>query len=128
MINQRKTDFFDNDPQSGGTLLGVETVDQRLYPGQYADISHTLEHQWEGLHTLYVIADDDGTGKGAHLEVNETNNTAHATFNFDNAPPEITSSPKSSPSGHSYALSLETNTITSYESICSKYASNILVG
>lgn len=128
--------FYNADPDSGGILLGTSTVDVRLNPGEYTDISinttllqktpsinttsleeapsintktleetpsinrDTLEEipsinttQSNKLHTLYVVADDDGTGLGTVREIDEKNNKASATFDLYNKSPSITSTP-----------------------------------
>ncbi|MGA1840051.1 MAG: PKD domain-containing protein [bacterium] len=88
-----KVAFYDGDPDSGGTLLGTKTVDIQLNPGEYTDISYINTSSLYKTHTLYVVADDDGTGFGRVLEIDEENNKASATFDLCNTIPTITSSP-----------------------------------
>ncbi|MGA1841276.1 MAG: PKD domain-containing protein [bacterium] len=88
-----KVAFYDGDPDTGGTLLGTTTVDVQLNPGEYADISFINTTPLYKIHTLYVVADDDGTGFGTVGEIDEKNNKAWATFDLCNVSPTITSIP-----------------------------------
>jgi RHS repeat-associated protein len=95
--------FYYGDPDNGGALIGTATVDVRLNPGEYADISINTNLLDEisainptplhNLHTLCVVADDDGTGFGTAREIDETNNKTSATFDLCNTNPSITSIP-----------------------------------
>jgi hypothetical protein len=67
---------YDGDPTAGGALLAVSRTTTRLASGAYEDISFTLSGLLPGEHTFYIIVDDDGTGRGKVLEVNEHNNQA----------------------------------------------------
>jgi hypothetical protein len=70
-----KVAFYDGLPGAGGVLLGVTQTAAALTPGDSADVSVTLASPLTGAHTVCVVADDDGTGKGAASECDETNNT-----------------------------------------------------
>ena len=83
--------FYDGDPNTGGTLLGaVETV-TRLDPGCFEDVAITLPINSAG--DIWVVADDDGTGKGRVSECDEINNIYHPNLVISplNHPPEIVS-------------------------------------
>jgi hypothetical protein len=65
--------FYDGDPASGGTLLGVEPIETSLETGDATSV--TLKGvSLSGNHELCAVADDDGTGKGTIDECNEKNN------------------------------------------------------
>ncbi len=88
-----KAAIYDGDPDSGGILRGTAYIADRLGPGEYAEVAFTLENDISGMHTIYVVADDDGAGTGMVSEIDENNNKAWATFNLCMNPPVFTSSP-----------------------------------
>lgn len=74
-----KVAFYNGDPQNGGILIGTTTIDQRLNPGQYVDVTIPWASPAPVSTEIYVRADDGGTGKGIIFEVDEDNNVAHFT-------------------------------------------------
>ncbi|MFQ5857870.1 MAG: FG-GAP-like repeat-containing protein, partial [Anaerolineae bacterium] len=66
--------FYDGDPAAGATLLGIVQTTQNLDPGEFEDVTFTWTTPGLGLQTVYVVADDDGTGQGTANECDETNN------------------------------------------------------
>lgn len=70
-----KVAFYNADPRQGGTLLGVATTTKRLSPGEYEtvgiEVPATLANS---LGKIWVVADDDGTGRGTVRECDEVNN------------------------------------------------------
>ncbi|MCP4127871.1 MAG: PKD domain-containing protein, partial [Gammaproteobacteria bacterium] len=56
--------FYDGDPGAGGTLLGTAATTRQLNPGEYEDLSLTLNSPQPEILTVYAAADDDGTGTG----------------------------------------------------------------
>ncbi|WP_309243003.1 choice-of-anchor A family protein [Hyalangium versicolor] len=77
-----KVAFFQGNPAAGGTLLGVATVPNTLPAGGSAPVSITLSSPPGGTATVFVVADNDGTGTGRELECREDNNTAAAEVNL----------------------------------------------
>ncbi len=71
--------FYDGDPSEGAVLLGQTVTTVRLEPGDYQDVSIVVPRS--NLGEVWVIADDDGTGKGQVREPNEAYN-AHHTYVF----------------------------------------------
>ena len=59
--------FYDGDPNAGGTLIGTVPLPADLEPGEYIDL--TIDWAMTGFSngTLFVAADDDGTGRGDTL-------------------------------------------------------------
>lgn len=82
-----RVSFYDGDPESGGTLLGVTQTADRIYPGEYEDVSLTWENPVIDLHDIYMRVDDNGAGVEWIRESNEDNNTAHAIVNTGNTSP-----------------------------------------
>ena len=72
--------FYKGDPQNGGTLLGTTVTQSALVSGDYEDVSLVWDAPTYGLHELYVVVDDDGSGQGKIRESDETNNTAFTLF------------------------------------------------
>ncbi|HEX8913739.1 MAG TPA: FG-GAP-like repeat-containing protein, partial [Humisphaera sp.] len=70
-----KVAFYRGNPKAGGTLLGVGQTNDRLNPGYYEDVSVTLAA--DPGNDLWVVVDDDGTGKEAVRECDEGDNTHH---------------------------------------------------
>lgn len=66
--------FYDGDPTAGGQLIDVTRTAIRLPPGVYQDVEGLWIAPLAGAHTVYVVADDDGTGRGTIDECDETNN------------------------------------------------------
>lgn len=84
--------FYEGNPAAGGNLLGVVTLPEVLQVAAYSDISLDVN----GLPgDIWVVADDDGTGRGRVRECNEENNTHHpgAGYGPGNTIPLITSQP-----------------------------------
>jgi beta-lactam-binding protein with PASTA domain len=79
--------FYNGDPASNGVLLGTVQTPARLYPGEYVDLTLPWNQPPVDINTIYVKADDDGTGKGKISESNEENNTAVAEINLGNQSP-----------------------------------------
>jgi RHS repeat-associated protein len=99
--------FYEGDPNSGGTLLGTVQINRRLYPGDYEEVRFTAASPSSGMKEFYVVADDDGTGRGKLFEIDEKNNKAHTFFNL-NFSPAITSSPVTSGAeGEPYSYDVE---------------------
>jgi choice-of-anchor A domain-containing protein len=67
--------FFQGNPASGGTQLGVATLPSVLAAGASAVASITLSPAPGGTADIYVVA-DFGTGTGRELECREDNNVA----------------------------------------------------
>ncbi|GAF74015.1 unnamed protein product, partial [marine sediment metagenome] len=67
--------FYDGDPGDGGSLLGTVLTSERLRPGEFEDVAITLAAA--AFTELWVVADDDGTGKGSVNECDEENNVHH---------------------------------------------------
>ncbi|WP_414654205.1 choice-of-anchor A family protein [Hyalangium sp.] len=73
-----KVAFFQGNPTTGGTLLGVATI-ANVLPAQGSAIATiTLNPAPGGLAEVFVVADNDGTGVGREQECREDNNTASA--------------------------------------------------
>ncbi len=66
--------FYDGEPGNGGILAGVAQTTQQLDPGQFEDVTVTLQSP---VGDLWVVADDDGTGRGTVGECSEDNNAYH---------------------------------------------------
>ncbi|MFN0054206.1 MAG: putative Ig domain-containing protein [Planctomycetales bacterium] len=88
-----KIALYDGDPQVGGQLLGVAATTRRLSPGEYEDVAISLVAA--GIHDLWIVSDDDGTGHGRVGECDEVNNRFATGFSVasPNAAPVFTSSP-----------------------------------
>ncbi len=85
--------LYDDDPAAGGSLLATTLVEERIDPSAYVDVEFTSVDPLKGLHTLYVVADDDGSGNGLVREIDEQNNKTWARFVLCGNPPTIISSP-----------------------------------
>ena len=72
--------FYDGDPEKGGQLLGTLSTTRRLEPGQYEDLSISLSQL--PVNEIWVVADDDGSGKGSVSESDELNNIHHVQVEF----------------------------------------------
>ncbi|NTX09061.1 VCBS repeat-containing protein [Myxococcus sp. CA040A] len=70
--------FYQDDPTSGGTLLGVGILPTVLSAGNSAMVSATLASAPGGTTVVFARADDDGTGTGRETECIETNNAGSA--------------------------------------------------
>ncbi len=66
--------FYDGNPEAGGTLIGVVPTSVRLSPGAFEDVALPWLAPLPGSHEVYVVADDDGSGRGLSNECDETNN------------------------------------------------------
>lgn len=71
--------FYLGDPQSGGNLLGVAHSQSNLTVGRFETVSVTWSNPPIAAHTLFVVADDNGSGSGALTEISEANNKFSAT-------------------------------------------------
>ncbi len=67
--------FYDGDPQAGGNLIGVAWSTIPMAPGMYQDLSVTWAAPTITTHTVFVVADDPGTGTNLYQEINLANNT-----------------------------------------------------
>ena len=65
--------FYDRDPRAGGVLIGVALTSIYLESGFFEDVSIEVTNLTTSG-TLWVAADDDGTGSGKIYELNEANN------------------------------------------------------
>ncbi|MFP2906292.1 HYR domain-containing protein [Pyxidicoccus sp. 3LFB2] len=75
---------------TGGTLLGVATVEDKVDPGAEVLVSLALDAAPGGRGEVFAVVDDDGTGAGRELECREDNNTGSALVGLDcsvNEPP-----------------------------------------
>ena len=70
--------FYKGDPKAGGVLLGTTKTTQKLEIGGFEDVSLTVNEA--SLQNIWVVADDDGTGKGQVNECNEENNRYSEVF------------------------------------------------
>ncbi|MDC0710323.1 HYR domain-containing protein [Stigmatella sp. ncwal1] len=75
-----KVAFYKGDPASGGTLLGVATLDAALPSGGTLTAQLPLSSALQGAHEVFVVVDDDGTGTGRDTECDEFNNSASSTI------------------------------------------------
>jgi RHS repeat-associated protein len=66
--------FYDGDPSLGRVLLGTVTTVTTLNPGGYEDVSLVLPSSLSTTHSVWVVADDLGNGKGIVTESNKANN------------------------------------------------------
>lgn len=66
------TAFYDGDLDSGGSLLAVAATTGWIEPGRFEDVS--VVFSGSAPSSVWVVADDDGTGKGAVSECDEANN------------------------------------------------------
>ena len=64
--------FYDGDPRTGGQLFGTALTSKLLEVGEFEDVSLTVASR--PLNTVWVVADDDGTGVGKVRECDEGNN------------------------------------------------------
>ena len=67
--------FYDGDPRAGGHLIGVARSTAALVPGMYQDLSVTWNSPTITNHTVFVVADDPGTGTNLFQEITLSNNT-----------------------------------------------------
>jgi hypothetical protein len=66
--------FYLGDPAAGGTLIGTAQTLAALEPGESEDVSLAWLAPPPGAQTVFVRADDDGTGLGSVVEGFEDNN------------------------------------------------------
>lgn len=66
--------FYNKAPSQGGILLGTSRVSQTLESGQYEDVRFSLTGSLKDIAELYVVADDDGTGKTSIADFDRGNN------------------------------------------------------
>jgi choice-of-anchor A domain-containing protein len=74
--------FYQGNPASGGTLLGVATLTSSLAAGASRTAAIVLNPAPGGLAEVYAVADDDGSGVGRELECREDNNANSAQLNL----------------------------------------------
>lgn len=80
--------FYLGDPQAGGSLLGVAHSQSNLAVGRFESVGVTWSNPPIAAHTIFVVADDDGSGSGALAEISEANNKFSATVDLTvNEPP-----------------------------------------
>jgi hypothetical protein len=82
--------FYQGNPATGGTLLGVATLPAVLSAGNSAVATLALASAPGGSAEVWAVADDDGTGTGRETECVETNNSGSAPVSLacsTNAPP-----------------------------------------
>ena len=84
--------FYDGDPSNGGVLLDTVETTERLEPGQFEDVMITLAAA--SFTGLWVVADDDGTGKGHVSECSENNNIYRTGARLRFAEPSFTTRTK----------------------------------
>jgi hypothetical protein len=77
--------FYQGDPRTGGVLLGTSKTTKKLEIGDFEDVSLVVNAT--ALDNIWVVADDDGTGKGQVNECDEENN--HYSEVFANSAGEI---------------------------------------
>ncbi|WNG38144.1 HYR domain-containing protein [Archangium violaceum] len=77
-----KVAFYNGDPTSGGTLLGVATLSDALPAGGMAFATAVVSSTSAGTSEVFAVVDDDGTGAGGTTECREDNNTSSATGNL----------------------------------------------
>jgi choice-of-anchor A domain-containing protein len=75
--------FYQGNPASGGTLLGVGYVDAVLPAGAEATVDVAIGSSYSGEMAVWVVADDNGTGTGRELECREDNNTYSEMVSLD---------------------------------------------
>jgi hypothetical protein len=79
-------DFYDGDPQSGGTLIESKNIPEILIHGEEATVSTIWDTTGEGgAHDIYVSVDH----QDIISESNEGNNIAFKTLNIGQANPPI---------------------------------------
>ncbi|EKU96916.1 RHS repeat-associated core domain protein [Leptolyngbya sp. PCC 7375] len=92
--------FYNGDPNEGGELLGTTQTNTRLDIGAFEDVNLTVPAGTVTLENIWVVADDDGTGRGFVNECDEENNFYHVGSQSGEPPeppvnrePEFTSTP-----------------------------------
>jgi hypothetical protein len=82
-----KVAFYQGDPASGGTLLGVSSLPNALHPGSEVSAELRLATAPGARGRVWAVADDDGTGAGGReLECDEGNNTISTDVSLQCAP------------------------------------------
>lgn len=87
--------FYDGDPNAGGTLLGVVPTTLDLDPGEFEDVTLVVTPVLQGIRTICVVVDDNGTGTGSLNECDETNNQCCAVFTSFCCVEDLAARPKS---------------------------------
>lgn len=72
--------YYNGQPGSGGVLLGAAKTTTVLASGDYEDVTLNYNGSLSAIATLYVVVDDDGTGKGAITDFDRSNNTVSMTL------------------------------------------------
>lgn len=67
--------FYSGDPAQGGVFLGQANTAQTLLSGQYEEVSFSYPQPLSDMTALYVVVDDDGTGKHSFNDVDRNNNS-----------------------------------------------------
>ena len=81
--------FYDGDPSTGGTLLGVTETTRDLSPGQFEDVTLALSPAPVNSGTICAVADENGTRDGSVNECDEMNNQCCAELSIVcNRPPD----------------------------------------
>jgi RHS repeat-associated protein len=81
--------FYNGDPLAGGALLGVARTADPLPVGAFADLSIEWLTPPVAVHTLTVVADDQGDGTGFYAEISEANNRFRAAIDLTTNEPPI---------------------------------------
>jgi uncharacterized repeat protein (TIGR01451 family) len=105
--------FYDGRPGAGGVWLGTGMTTRRLQPGEFEDLSLNWPAPPGGDRDIYVVADDDGTGRGTHSECDETNNVHQAILVGPSTPtPTDTPTPTATDTPTNTPTSTATSTFT----------------
>jgi hypothetical protein len=74
--------FYDGNPETGGTLIGIREIITRMEPGTFVDVNLLWNTPSGGTHNIYVVADDDGAGHTRLREISELNNVIYNNVEF----------------------------------------------
>ncbi len=83
---------YNGDPRLGAAFVASTATTRPLSPGEYEDVLLRLPSALEAQGSVYVVADDAGTGSGTIAECDEENNR-HDTGVFLNEPPSVEAGP-----------------------------------
>lgn len=67
--------FYNGNPETGGELIGTTLTPISLSSNEYVDVSIGTNNL-RNIEWLYIVVDDDGTGKSSIDDANRNNNTA----------------------------------------------------
>ncbi len=73
-----KVSFYRGNPAAGGTLLGVATLTDAVPAGGSVLATISVTTPLTGTSDVWVVADDDGSGKGRETECRKDNNATSA--------------------------------------------------